>query len=134
MYRITAITAAAALGLGGGFVAQPASAKPSTFQQTCNKATLAVSDQSVILKASCQKGDGGAWVAASIELTGIANMPAGLAYTGEPHSTFQRSCTNIKVARALISATCQDGRGGTREGSIAIQNIHNIDGVLKYIA
>ena len=131
MYRIVAIT----IGVAAGFMALPASAKPSTFQKTCNRVAVTATPEQVTLKASCQKAGGSPIVPASIELKGIANMPAGLVNTGEPHSSFQRSCTNIKVvttpASAKLTATCQDGRGGTRQGMIEVENVHNMDGTLK---
>lgn len=132
MYRSIAII----IGLGIGAWALPASAKPSTFQQSCTGSKLTTTPEKVVLKASCKKKDGTP-VPASIEITGIANMPAGLTRTNEPHSSFQNSCSAIKVVAVTssvkITAVCQDGRGGTRNGSIAVDDIENIDGVLKII-
>lgn len=132
MYRSIAII----IALGIGSWALPASAKPSTFQQSCTGSKLTTTPEKVVLSASCKKKNG-APVPASIEITGIANMPAGLTQTGEPHSSFQNSCSTIKVvaltASVRITAVCQDGRGGTRDASIPLDNIENIDGVLKII-
>lgn len=129
MLRNVLVVAAA----GAAFWVAPASARPSTFQNSCSEIALDVSPQAVFVTANCRKRDGRS-VPARFEIKGIANMPEGLRQTSEPHSSYQRSCTGSRLrttsAGVTLIATCQDGRGGTRQGMIAVNDIHNNDGVL----
>ena len=48
-------------------------------------------------------------------------------------STFQDSCTNIRIENDTLTADCQRRNGRYRTSSIRIRGIHNDDGRLTYL-
>ena len=111
--------------------ASAVSAEPSSFQRTCKDIGLDVTDARVMVQANCENANGHFIGMTQVELMGVHNMPAGLEL-GDGSSSYQRSCTDSKLSwdnnSVTLTATCQDGKGGTRIGTIAVENIHNING------
>ncbi|MBD2361991.1 hypothetical protein H6G36_12480 [Anabaena minutissima FACHB-250] len=105
-----------------------ANAAPSTYQQTCNN--IGISGNR--LSANCRKING-TLNRTSIILRGIENIDGTLRVTNPNQvSNYQQSCDRISVRGNVLQAVCRTRDGRLNRTSIVLNNIENIDGVLKY--
>ena len=109
-------------------ISNPANARPSSYQETCNK----ISVSGNILSANCRRTNGTV-KRTSIVLQGIENINGTLKVT-EPgkFSNYQLSCDDIYSRGNVLSANCRRTNGTVKRTSIVLQGIENINGVLKY--
>ncbi|MFZ3351489.1 MAG: CVNH domain-containing protein [Xanthobacteraceae bacterium] len=105
----------------------------STFQNTCSEIRFAYSGNQATLNAVCLKADGAA-NATSLTLQGISNQNGKLVQGGGS-STFQQSCGNIAILvdgpYVTLSALCRTISGASNATSLSLDNISNMNGVLR---
>lgn len=105
----------------------------STFQNTCSETRFAYSGNQATLNAVCLKADGTA-NATSLTLQGISNQNGKLVQGGGS-STFQQSCGNIAILvdgpYVTLSALCRTISGASNATSLSLDNISNMNGVLR---
>jgi hypothetical protein len=100
----------------------------SRFDQTCTN--MRVFDN--ILEAECLTRDGRS-VYTNIPLRGIQNIDGNLVPSNSNRiSNFSETCGYFSVRGNELQATCQTRNGGLRDTSIALNDIDNIDGTLRY--
>lgn len=107
---------------------KPASARLSNFQNSCDN----ISIRGNILYATCNSLTGQSRQT-SIVLMGIENINGKLRITdiNQP-SSFPNSCTNISIDGNELSASCRKLNGQSRQTSIVLNGIENINGILEY--
>jgi hypothetical protein len=119
-----ALSLAAVLVASGAADAQPA----STFQASCRHISIAGSTVS----AECRRNNGG-YKQTWLRIPGVENLNGTLRYTTVYRaSTFQDSCKDIVIAGAEISALCLRDDGRFAKSWIAIPDMVNRDGDLRY--
>lgn len=100
----------------------------STFPQTCQK--MKVVDD--VLEADCVSRDGDL-VYTNILLRGIENIDGDLVATNlDRESDFSETCDNLSVKGNVLQATCRTKNGGSKNTSIVLNGIDNVDGTLRY--
>ena len=112
-----------------------ASADNSSFQRSCSNVNLLLQEFNVWIQAECKNGNGGInWT--EIALPGMHNSNGNLSHDRNPSSSFQRSCHDAWLewehGWVNLVAICGDGRGGERQSSIYVDDIHNRNGFLVY--
>lgn len=106
----------------------PAHAAPSSYQKTCSDISINGNQ----LSATCQTRNG-ASRQTSIVIRGIENINGNLQVTNPNQvSSYQKTCSNIDINGRQIKATCQTRNGRSKQTSIVLRGIENIDGYLKY--
>jgi len=109
-------------------VTKPASARLSNFQNSCDN----ISIRGNIMYATCNSLTGQSRQT-SIVLNGIENINGKLRITDiNESSSFQHSCTNISIDGNELSARCSKPNGQSRQTSIVLNGIENINGILEY--
>lgn len=113
----------------GGNIPNPPSDNSASFQESCRNIRVA----QTTLSAQC-RGENGRWRDSSIEIRGITNMNGNLEYLrdGRGRSTYQNSCSNIRINGARLQARCQRENGSYRQSSINLIGIVNDNGRLRY--
>ncbi|MBB3980429.1 hypothetical protein GGR44_000060 [Sphingobium fontiphilum] len=104
-----------ALGCGAAFWALPASAVPSSFQQTCTDIKLTTTRGSATISANCKKRDGTP-IPASLKLKNLTNINGVLTLNPQdPGASFTLTCftPTLKPESVTLSARCQDSKGVT---------------------
>ncbi len=100
----------------------------SRFDQTCEN-TRVFND---VLEADCLTRNG-RYNYTNIPLRGIQNMNGNLVpINSNQISNFSETCGNFSVIGNELQATCRTRNGGLRNTSIALNDIDNIDGTLRY--
>jgi hypothetical protein len=107
----------------------------SSYQKTCKDVNV----EGNTLKASCQKMDQ-SWMDTSITINGLANLDGVLTYETKcpedstPPGSFAQTCKDMSVEEdgVTLKGECQKKDQSWIAASIAISNIANIDGQLKY--
>ncbi|MEM6754850.1 MAG: CVNH domain-containing protein [Cyanobacteria bacterium P01_C01_bin.38] len=100
----------------------------SRFDQSCSNARV-VND---VLEADCLTDDGRLNYT-NIMLEGIQNIDGNLVPSNSNQiSSFSESCGEFYVIGNELRATCRTRYGGLKETSIALNDIDNIDGTLRY--
>jgi CVNH domain len=101
---------------------------PSSYQSSCRNIRIS----SDLLSASCRT-IAGSYRNSSIRIQGIENRDGYLYFTRlGVASSYQRSCRNIGIAGATLTASCRRINGTYRGTSIFIPGIKNINGDLSY--
>jgi hypothetical protein len=119
-----ALPLAVLLVASGAADAQPA----STFQASCRHIRIAGSTVS----AECRRNNG-SYKPTWLRIAGVENLNGTLHYTTVYRvSTFQDSCKDITIAGAAISALCLREDGSLAKSWIAIPDMVNKDGDLRY--
>jgi hypothetical protein len=116
---------ALALASGGIWLAAPARAAPSTFQESCTNIRMHGATQ----KAKCRRIDQ-SWVETSLAIDGIENIDGNLRYTNNGPSSFQLTCTDIGVSGDMLFAKCRRRDQSEASTRLRLQNIENINGAL----
>jgi hypothetical protein len=107
----------------------------SSYQKTCKEVKV----EGNMLKASCQKMDQ-SWMDTSITINGLANLDGALTYETKcpmdstPAGSFDKTCKDMSIEAdgVTLKGECQKKDQSWMATSIAISNIANIDGQLKY--
>jgi hypothetical protein len=129
LQRLISIIAIPALTVCVG-LNHPASAKPSSYQITCNSITISGNR----ISASCRQING-LYNNTSLVLLGIENINGVLRVTDPSKvSNYQLTCSKIRIRGDMIKATCLTRNQLPHKTSLTLQGIENIDGVLKYTA
>jgi CVNH domain len=127
LFKIVSIVAAEVATICVG-LHSPASAAPSSYQQTCNNIVISGNR----ISASCRKING-KYRQTSLVLKGIENIDGTLQVTDATKvSNYQLSCSAIKISGDVINANCKKKNGAPNPTSITLNGIENIDGILKY--
>jgi hypothetical protein len=101
---------------------------PSTFQASCRH--IAITGSTVT--AECRRNNG-SYKHTWLRVAGVENLHGVLHYTTVyESSTFQDSCKDIKIAGAAISALCLKDDGAFAKTWIAIPDLVNENGDLRY--
>jgi hypothetical protein len=100
----------------------------SSYQSSCRN--IGISGD--LLSANCRTRAGG-YKNTNIRVRGIENNDGNLRFVGlGVSSSYQRSCRNIGVAGATLTASCRRINGTYKGTAILIPGIKNIDGNLTY--
>jgi hypothetical protein len=101
---------------------------PSSYENSCTNISIA----GATLVATCRRIDG-SLNRTSIVLQGIENIDGRLDFT-QPGQTasFQKSCRDVRIIGATLTATCRRINGSYARTSILVPGISNINGVLQY--
>ncbi|HEX8289516.1 MAG TPA: CVNH domain-containing protein [Pyrinomonadaceae bacterium] len=107
----------------------PPSNNPASFQDSCRNIRVNMTT----LTAQC-RDENGRWQASSIEIRGIRNVNGNLEYLreGRRRSTYQDSCTEIRINGSNLRARCQRENGSYKPTSIELIGIVNDNGRLRY--
>lgn len=109
-----------------------AQAAPSTFQKTCSEISLNSVKTNPTLSAVCRQRNQIPHQTC-LRLKGIENINGNLEqHSLNQPSTFQKSCRNISIDGAKLSASCRKRNQSYQNTSLYIPNIENIDGNLQY--
>lgn len=101
---------------------------PSSYQSSCRNISIDGSR----LSASCRTIAGN-YISSSIYVQGIENKDGRLNFTRlGVASSYQRTCNNIGIAGATLTASCRKINGTYEGTSILIPGIKNINGDLTY--
>lgn len=101
---------------------------PSTFQASCRHIAIAGST----VTAECRRRNGD-YKQTWLRIAGVENLDGTLHYrTVYEASSFQNSCKDIRIAGAAISALCLKDDGSFAKSWIAIPDMVNEDGDLRY--
>ena len=116
-------------GGGGNDSPNPPSNNPASFQDSCRNIRVDVTT----LSAQC-RSENGRWRDSSVEIRGITNVNGDLEYLreGRRRSTYQDSCTEIRIDGANLRARCQRQNGSYKRTSIELIGIVNDNGRLRY--
>ena len=121
--HLFALIVAAVCGSAAAY-AQPT----STYQMSCTRIGAAGST----LFADCRRING-SFNRSQIQIPGMENINGRLRFNGMGYkSTFQDSCTEIRVIGSTLSALCRRIDGTFNQTMIPIFGIENIDGNLQY--
>jgi hypothetical protein len=107
----------------------------SSYQKTCKDVKV----EGNMLKASCEKMDK-KWMNTSITINGLANLDGVLTYEAKcpmdstPPGSFSKTCKDMSIEKdgVTLKGECQKKDQKWMAASIAISNIANINGQLKY--
>lgn len=100
----------------------------SRFDQSCTN-TRVIDN---VLEANCLTSDGSS-VYTNILLRGVENIDGNLVTTNRDRvSNISETCGYFYVKGNELQATCRTRYGGLKETSIALNDIDNIDGTLRY--
>ncbi|MEH1870705.1 CVNH domain-containing protein [Nostoc sp.] len=112
------------------WINSPASATPSSYQESCNN----ISVFGNVLSANCSQVSG-SFKKTSIVLHGIENINGTLKVTDPGKvSNYHFTCRHIRIRGNYLEAACNRINGTTMWTSVVLQGIENINGVLKYIS
>ena len=109
----------------------PAYAVPqSDYYSTCQN----ISIDGRKLKADCLTYDKDWRVGSTLNLLGFENINGQLTETGQDDSsTFQETCKNISINKAILSAICTNRDASSKLSSAVLTGIVNENGYLKYV-
>jgi hypothetical protein len=112
--------------VGGTFLA---SSQNASFQDSCQN--ISVNGNTLSARCRTERGN---YVSTSIEIRGITNVNGNLEYLrdGRGRSTFQDSCTDIRVGGATLTAQCRREDNSYSNTSIFLRGIINDNGRLQY--
>lgn len=116
-------------GNGGGNPVDPTPpSNAANFQDSCRNIRVDVTT----LYAQCRT-ENRRWRDSSIEIRGITNINGTLEYLrdGFGRSSYQDSCTNIRINGANLTARCQREDGSYNRTTIFLRNIVNDNGRLR---
>ena len=101
---------------------------PSTFEASCLHITIAGST----IAAECRRNNG-RYKFTWLRIPGVENLNGSLHYTtAYEASTYQNSCKDIMISGSLLKALCLKDDGTFAKSSIAIPDMVNEDGDLRY--
>lgn len=110
------------------FSAPAQAVSPSSYPLSCRN----ISIRSDLLSASCRTVAGN-YRNSSIRIQGIENSDGRLVFTRlGVASSYQRTCRNIGISGATLTASCRRINGSYLGTSILIPGIKNINGDLTY--
>lgn len=111
------------------------SARPSTFQNTCNNVHVIRTEREkkTELEAMCPGSRNPNSRNTYLKLEGIINDNGNLKFIGGGHdANFTSSCTNYGMNQDWLFAQCWDTHGTLHNTQIELNNIHNNSGILSY--
>lgn len=113
---------------GGGNPVDPPD-NGATFQDSCRNIRVSTTT----LSAQC-RDENRRWRNSSVQIRGITNVNGNLEYLrdGRGRSSYQETCTNIRIDGATLTARCQREDGSSNRTSIVLRGIINDDGRLRY--
>lgn len=116
-------------GGSGNDSPNPPSNNPANFQDSCRNIRVNMTT----LSAQC-RSENGRWRDSSVEIRGITNVNGDLEYLreGRRRSTYQDSCTEIRIDGSNLRARCQRQNGSYKRTSIELIGIVNDNGRLRY--